>query len=389
MRRNVEFMKREHVFAFTLVELLVVIAIIGILIALLLPAVQAAREAARRMQCSNNFKQAGLALHNYHDAHKGFPAGRSRCGLAGAPAADGGRGQEWGVGPMVVLLPYMEQASRYEIFMDEMKKSANLMFPWICDINSPNISACRETIPCLVCPSDGKMRTPILINYGAGTTEVARSSIAHSLGDGLWANNTPQELEGNPKAHVRMRGMFTPTHWKSFGSLSDGTSNTIGLSEIVGTDRSGGSTGSNNVLGGVALAADMYNGSLSLPEPCLQMRSPLDRTQILNAIDSWRGGFFTDGRGANAAFTTTLPPNSPSCIWYAAMGQNSWGSFSVSSYHTGGVNCALMDGSCQFVSETIETGTLSTPLDISISGSPYGVWGAMGTPQGGESKHML
>lgn len=378
-----QMMKCENAFerrAFTLVELLVVIAIIGILIALLLPAVQAAREAARRMQCSNNFKQTGLALHNYHDAHKGFPAGRSTCKLAM---------NNWGVGPMVCLLPFTEQLSRYEVILVALDDPANLGFCWECDINSPNIDAFRGTISTLVCPSDGKMNAPITINYGSGTTEVARSSIAHSLGDGLWANNTPQEQEGDSRAHVRMRGMFTPYHWKSFGTVTDGTSNTVGLSEIVGTDRSGGSTGTSKLLGGVALAAEMYNGSLSLPAPCLAMRSATDRTLIINAIDSWRGGFFTDGRGANAAFTTTLPPNSPSCIWYAAMGQNSWGSFSVSSYHTGGVNAALMDGSVQFISETIDTGTLTTPLDISVSGSPYGVWGAMGTPQGGESKHIL
>lgn len=371
--------------AFTLVELLVVIAIIGILIALLLPAVQAAREAARRMQCSNNFKQTGLALHNYHDVHKGFPAGRSQCGLAGATTANGGRGQEWGVGPMVVLLPYMEQTSRYETFIEEMKDPANLMFPWICDINSPNISACREPLPCLICPSDGKMQTPISITYGTGTTQVARNNIMHSLGDGLWGNNTN---EGGP-AYVEKRGMFTPNRWKNFGMIADGTSNTIGLSEAVGTDRSSSSGLLRSVLGDVALADGMYNGTLSLPEPCLFMRSPTDRKQLLNSIDAWRGGFFTDGRGANAAFTTTLPPNSPSCIWWAAMGQNSWGSFSVSSFHTGGVNCVLMDGSCQFISETIDTGTLSTPLDINTPGSPYGVWGAIGTPQGGEAKHIL
>ena len=99
---------------FTLVELLVVIAIIGILIALLLPAVQAAREAARRSQCSNNMKQIGLAIHNYHDSHKKFPPGY----MGDPPNNPGGCGQVHhdrpGWGWAAYILPYMEQGSLYD-----------------------------------------------------------------------------------------------------------------------------------------------------------------------------------------------------------------------------------------------------------------------------------
>src|SRR5512135_122792 len=92
---------------FTLIELLVVIAVIGILVALLLPAVQAAREAARRMQCSNNLKQIGLALHNYHDANKKFPFG-SRGGSSWAQT-----GIKDGTNWRVSILPYLEQTALY------------------------------------------------------------------------------------------------------------------------------------------------------------------------------------------------------------------------------------------------------------------------------------
>ena len=364
--------------AFTLVELLVVIAIIGILIALLLPAVQAAREAARRMQCSNNFKQMGLALHNYHDVHKAFPASRSEFYRVAE------------VSIWVHLLPFFEQASRYAILSDEGQRLSfpNLLI--VTDTTSASYAALRDTIPTLVCPSDGKMQSPIPVEWNYGYySDMARSSIAPSLGDGLWHNNSRPEHEHTPAAKVEKRGVFFPFYWKSFGAIPDGSSNTIGMSEMVGCERGGSGTGGNAVLGGVAFVPAMYNGTLSVPAPCLGARSPTNRKVIdpIHAIvDSWRGGFFTDGRSANTAFTTLLPPNSPSCTY--GNNQSAWGVFSASSFHTGGVNAALMDGSCQFVSETIDTGTLTTPLDISRPDSPYGVWGALGTPQGGESKHL-
>ena len=105
---------RTRLRAFTLVELLVVIAIIGVLVALLLPAVQAAREAARRMQCGNNLKQMGLALHNYHDVYKSFPYGQMyRGNFDGNPNDnDGGTGFGWGS----AILPFAEQRPLYDQF---------------------------------------------------------------------------------------------------------------------------------------------------------------------------------------------------------------------------------------------------------------------------------
>lgn len=99
--------------AFTLVELLVVIAIIGILVALLLPAVQAAREAARRMQCQNNLKQLGLALHNYHDTYKRLPSLAQGTNQAAVPERDSNYGM---LGGIVHMLPFVEQTPLYDQF---------------------------------------------------------------------------------------------------------------------------------------------------------------------------------------------------------------------------------------------------------------------------------
>ena len=385
--KNIRFVQKGggNIRAFTLVELLVVIAIIGILIALLLPAVQAAREAARRMQCSNNFKQLGLGLHNYHDTRKSFPASRSQCYKV-TRIPNSGLG---GVSMVFTLLPYIEQASRYAELVEEAQVTPVTAFLLVVDTTSSRYPASRETIPSLVCPSDGKMRSPINVEWNVGRfTEMARSNIAPSLGDALWDNAwAAQDLDLQP-AHVQMknRGVFFPFYWKGIEAITDGTSNTIGLSEIVGTDQ-GGLARNPNVLGGVASVPEIFNGSRFLPAPCLSARSPTNRRLLLNPIDSWRGGFFTEGRSANSTFTTHLPPNSPTCVYTAR--QDVCGVFSVSSFHTGGVNAALMDGSCTFISETINTENLTVPLDIlTMPSSPYGVWGALGTPQGGESKSL-
>jgi prepilin-type N-terminal cleavage/methylation domain-containing protein len=137
--------RRRH--GFTLIELLVVIAIIAILIALLLPAVQKVREAASRTQCTNNLKQFGVALHSYHDAHKGFPPGRDSKDIS----------------THAYLLPFMEQESLY--------RSINFSVSYN---NAANAFARAQTVPVFLCPSDP--HPPVPAGWGATNYRVNQGS---------------------------------------------------------------------------------------------------------------------------------------------------------------------------------------------------------------------
>src|SRR5687768_2222164 len=156
---------------FTLVELLVVIAIIGVLVALLLPAVQAAREAARRSTCANNHKQLALAMHNYDDVSNVLPsmAHRGEFGAAGM-GVNGGRTYSW----CVAILPYIEQRPLYDNIMSQARPGAGLPDPWFNFNNNGNVWAnanWKKDLPVFWCPSDSKptdrRESPAFLSYRA------------------------------------------------------------------------------------------------------------------------------------------------------------------------------------------------------------------------------
>jgi type II secretory pathway pseudopilin PulG len=349
------------------VELLVVIAIIGILIALLLPAVQAAREAARRMQCTNNVKQLSLALHTYHDARGAFPALMSRT----VP------NQTNTMGPITStathLLPYIEQGARYEGLITWAAANPTLNIHWT---DSP-IEYRGGVINAFCCPSDDGAKKP------AVDCSMARISYIMCAGDSAYQNGNTDVTHTNEN-----RGMFHGAYsFKSFGAMSDGSSNTVGVSETITSSNRNNLT----VKSGFAHAPGMISGTNFDPSRCVNLRSTTDRT-LLNATASnntWRGSRFTVGYPADYAFTTILPPNSPNCLDSSGGGDSATnGAYSPSSNHTGGVVCGWMDGSVTFISDTINTGDLVTVRDQgTMSGkSFFGVWGAAGTPAGGESE---
>ena len=185
---------------FTLVELLVVIAIIGILIALLLPAVQAAREAARRTQCSNNVKQIGLALQNYHGSYRRFPQGTHY-----------GNGQTIGWAWSAVILPYMEQ------------ETAGSLIDWERSYADPvNANATRSLIPCYQCPSAPENKVGSCCKNIPGeedTGETNYTGIATHEGGYLYSKTNGSGVL-YPDSMVRIR------------DITDGTSHTFAISEV-------------------------------------------------------------------------------------------------------------------------------------------------------------
>jgi len=324
---------------FTLVELLVVIAIIGVLVGLLLPAVQAARESARRTGCTNNMKQLSLAALTFEDGRKHLPK-NSRIWRASEV-----------VNPrfsyLVAVLPFIEESVKYDAIYTRAKAGAN---PYQ---SNPQ---CITVVNSYLCPSDE-------------------------------AGLAMQNLYGRPFSyHCNygdiiadvLRGVFTSADTTcKLKDIPDGLSKTIMLGEAVTrTDR-------NSPLGGLALGVTGWNHNAT-PAICLAR---------VDGSGSWIASEWGIGcRWADhvyTGFTTVLPPNSPTCTNVTSVYAGEGASISASSYHAGGANVAMCDGSVRFVLEIINAGSPNDAITgsaASYSGaSRWGVWGAMGSRSGGET----
>ncbi len=375
---------------FTLVELLVVIAIIGVMVGLLLPAVQAAREAARRMSCGNNFKQIGLGLHNYHAAYNQLPTqlgGTTRDTSSGSSLLTNRNYLSFLVG----LTPFVEQQALWE----QVSSPSTVGGTWPAMGPTPWQAAYvpwRTEVATYRCPSDP----------GVGLPALARTNYAACMGDATNRVNSGAKNELGIYSDVQdlvhldwmltrgrasNRGVFWARHKMAFRDILDGTANSIACGEIAT------SLGTREVNADIVRRDDLDYGGGTQTTPALcndgaLTRDPLRPKNYLTSLtvmtnDQSRGYRWADGRLNYTGFQTILPPNNPSCT---ENNDNSEGIFTAGSRHQGGCHVLMADGAVKFITDSIESGNQNMsmvqrdgPFPPGGSASPYGLWGALGT----------
>jgi len=376
---------------------------VGVLVGLLLPAVQAAREAARRMSCSNNFKQIGLAIHNYHAAYNQLP--RHGGGSHETPGGDsngdetiGGGNDRSELSILVGLTPFIEQQALWEsISNPSMQNLSNttMTSPWSPMGPAPQTREYvpwSSEIPGFRCPSDP----------GTGLPSLGRTNYAACLGDSGYilqkginqTNGDPDTVYGQA-CRASHRGAFMVRNTTRFRDILDGLANTIAAAEITTYlgDLDTRSHTRRISPGSSSVSAPSGNANVySNPTACDKYIDPT-RPQFWATAETGfdagrkRGFKWASSNPIFTAVVTIRAPNKPLCL--PTSDDEYGGVLPPSSRHQGGVHVLMGDGAVKFVTDSIEAGNETAAMtwqlrdgsdSNNVGGkSPYGLWGALGT----------
>ncbi len=351
---------------FTLVELLVVIAIIGTLIGMLMPAVNAAREAANKSSCSNNIKQLALACLNYEQSYKALPCACTQTGKwapsyssNGVQPQPGNQRENW----VIMILPFIEQTALFNSFQEKFEEN-NASHDNTRAINDPAFQHLRVVeLPVMKCPTDANNRIP----YDDGTYKWGRGNYGANMGltladylghDQWWTNNGA-------------RGVMGPRHSLSisYGEISDGTSNTILLAELRSGITAKDSRGT-WALGGAGSSATCRNGYI-----CGDDNGP--NYLVEGSDDIFECSASKMGIASKDRQRLKMP---------CGEGTNSNRQATTRSMHQAGVNVAFADNSVHYISDNIQTRSSFGENETNVrNNTEFSVWDCLNLSSDGKS----